>query len=86
MNQWVEVCVAIAVQQYIDHHSVNIIIQQWEAYNKYTIYIHCRKIYNLFVQALETGRKTSFSRLFRIECKLILYWMTMYVYCVYPAI
>jgi len=25
----------------------------------YTIYVHCRKIYNLFVQALETGRKAS---------------------------
>jgi outer membrane protease len=26
---------------------------------KYTIYVHCRKIYNLFVRALETGRKAS---------------------------
>ena len=25
----------------------------------YTIYVHCRKIYNLFVRALETGRKAS---------------------------
>ena len=25
----------------------------------YTIYVHCQKIYNLFVQALETGRKIS---------------------------
>ena len=28
-------------------------------WNKYTIYVHCWKIYNLFVQALETGRKVS---------------------------
>ena len=28
----------------------------------------------------------SFSSLFRRECKLILYWTTMYLYCVYPAI
>jgi len=41
MNQWVEVCVAIAVQQYIDHHSVNIIIQQWKTYNTYSM------IYNI---------------------------------------
>jgi hypothetical protein len=26
----------------------------------YTIYVHCWKIYNLFVQALETGRKASY--------------------------
>ena len=29
----------------------------------YTIYIHCWKIYNLFVQALETGRKASYIKL-----------------------
>ena len=40
----------------------------------YTIYVHCRKIYNLFAQAIETGRKAS-----------LLYLTTMYVYCVYPA-
>jgi hypothetical protein len=27
-----------------------------------------------------------FSRLFRSECKLIIYLTTTYVYCVYPAI
>jgi hypothetical protein len=43
---------------------------------------------NLFVRALETGRKASlcFSRLCRSECKLILYLTTMYIYCLYPAI
>jgi hypothetical protein len=37
-------------------------IELWENFGvttlKYTIYVHCRKIYNLFVRALETGRKT----------------------------
>jgi len=28
-------------------------------HNKYTIYVHCQKIYNLFVCTLETGRKAS---------------------------
>ena len=51
--------------------------------NIYTIYVHCRKIYNLFARALETDRRAS---LFRSECKLILYSTTMYIYCVYPAI
>jgi len=26
---------------------------------KYTIFVHCWKVYNLFVRALETGRKAS---------------------------
>ena len=30
----------------------------------YTIYLHCRRIYNLFVLALETGRKQTFSEIF----------------------
>ena len=34
----------------------------------YTIYVHCRKIYNLFVQALETGRKAS---LWRVQINFI---------------
>ena len=46
---------------------------------KYTIYVHCRKIENLFAQALETGKPVC-------KCKLILYLTIMYVYCVYPAI
>ena len=51
--------------------------------DKYTIYIHCWKIYNLFVWALETSRKASFSSLFRSVCKLILYFPTMYMYCIF---
>ena len=50
-----------------------------------TIYVHCPKIYNLFVWALETGGKTSCGQaflaslsVFRHECKLIWYWTTMY--------
>jgi hypothetical protein len=54
--------------------------------NIYTIYVHCRKIYNLFALALETDRRASFSSLFRSGWKLILYSTTMYVNCVYPAI
>ena len=34
----------------------------------YTIYVHCRKIYNLFVQALEIGKKAS---LWRVQINLI---------------
>ena len=30
----------------------------------YTIYVHCRKMYNLFVWALETGRKARLAELF----------------------
>jgi hypothetical protein len=37
------------------------------------LYICCRKIYNLFVRALETDRKARFSSLFHSEYKLILY-------------
>jgi hypothetical protein len=54
--------------------------------DRYAISVHRLKIYNLFARALETGRRTSFSSLFRSECKLILFLTTMYVYCVYPAI
>ena len=35
------------------------------------VYVHCRKISNLFICS---------------QCKLILYLTTMYIYCVYPAI
>ena len=52
----------------------------------YTMYVHCQIIYNLFLQALETGRKASFSSLIHSECKLILYLTTVYVYCIYLAI
>ena len=64
---------------YWQYHSV----KKTQSTNKYTIYVHCRKIYNLFVWALETGRKAS---LFRRECKLILYSTTMYVYCIYSSL
>lgn len=42
------------------------------------------EIHNLFERTLETGRKASYSSLFRSECKLILYLPTI-VYCVNPA-
>jgi hypothetical protein len=45
----------------------------------YIIYLHCRKIHNLFVPALETS-------LFNSEWEFILYLMTMYIYCVFLAI
>jgi hypothetical protein len=32
--------------------------------DKYTIYVHCRKIQNLLVRALETGRKRATDKLF----------------------
>ena len=55
----------------------------------YTIYVLCENI-NVFVRSLETGRKrgqlTIFSSLFRSECKLIVYVMTMHIYCVYPTL
>jgi hypothetical protein len=50
----------------------------------YTIYVLCENI-NVFVRPLETGRKrgqlTIFSSLFRSECKLIVYLMTMHILC-----
>jgi hypothetical protein len=49
---------------------------------KYIIYVHCRKILNLFVRVLETGRKAC---LVRNEYILILDLTTMYVDCVYPT-
>ena len=54
-------------------------------YNKYTIYIHCREIYNLFY-AGRTASIWRFSSLFRSEHILILYLTTLYLYCGYPAI
>ena len=39
--------------------------------NKYTISVHCRKIYNLFARALETGSKASFSSLLHSKYKLM---------------
>jgi hypothetical protein len=51
--------------------------------NSNSISADVTEIYNLFVQALETGRKAS---LFRSECKLILYSTTMYVYCIYSSL
>jgi len=44
--------------------------------------------FGIFKLFLETGRKGSlanFSSLFRNECKWIINFTTMYVYCVYPA-
>ena len=41
-----------------------------------TTYVHCRKIYNLFARALESGKKASLWRAFITcfaECKLILF-------------
>jgi hypothetical protein len=39
------------------HGSIANIICKFNS--KYTIYVHCQKIYNLFLRALETGRKDS---------------------------
>jgi hypothetical protein len=33
---------------------------------QYTIYVHCRKIYNLFVQAFDTGGKATLWRDFLV--------------------
>ena len=44
----------------------------------YTIYIQCRKIYNLFEPALKTGKKRAFG-----ECKLILYLKRQCMYSVF---
>jgi len=49
----------------------------------HTIHEHCRKIRNLFVQALETGRKASICRAFLSCFDASLYFPTMYVYLVY---
>ena len=57
-----------------------LIVPEEDIYNIRTLSEH------LFVQALETGRKTNFSSLFHSDCKFILYLTKMYVYCVYPAI
>jgi hypothetical protein len=57
----------------------------------HTIYVLCRKIYNLFVQALETCRIMNlwqaFLAYFTVSAnKFYVYWKcTLYVYCVYPA-
>ena len=52
-------------------------------------FIRIRTI-NIQYTYIDTGRQESlcraFSRLFRSECKLILYLTTMYVYCVYLVI
>jgi hypothetical protein len=53
-----------------------------EVINTYAIYVHCRKIYNLFVRALGTCRKSESLA----SANYFLYLPTMYVCCVYPAI
>ena len=41
-----------------DTDSVSLVVELFsELVNKDTKYIHCRKIYNLFVRTLETGKK-----------------------------
>jgi hypothetical protein len=39
---------------------------------QYTIYVHCRKIYNLFVQAFDTGGKATLWRNFLVYIVFIL--------------
>ena len=41
----------------------NILILPYKV-DKYTMHVHCRKIWNLFVQALETGSKMRFWQAF----------------------
>ena len=53
------------------------VLYKFTSTNEYTIYLHCRKIYNLFLRALETGRKAN---LWRVQVNFI------FVYYVYPAI
>jgi hypothetical protein len=45
-------------------HMYDVIKNSWANARKYTIYVHCQKIYNLFVQALEIGKKLAFCKLF----------------------
>jgi hypothetical protein len=47
--------------------------------DKYTIYVHCRKIYNLFVRTLETGRKTDLWRAF-LSCFAAETWVILIVF------
>jgi len=52
------------------------------------MYLHCWKIYNLFVRALETDRKEILWRavLFCFAASAnAFYIFRTYVYCVYPA-
>jgi hypothetical protein len=58
----------------------NIHIQYPYIVGKYQIYL------NELKKQVEKGAFDELSSLFRSECKLILYLLTMYVYCVYPAI
>ena len=62
------------------------LVQIWQVhiYNS----IHCRKISNLFVRALETGNAARLRVIypFHSEYKWIWYFSVMYVYCFYPAI
>ena len=50
----------------------------------YRQYTYIVEIYNLFVRALETGKKRVFFVLFCSEYKWIWYSPTMYIYCIYP--
>ena len=52
---------------------VKVCSNQWLLNVQYALYVHCRKIYNLFVQAFETGGKATL-------------WRDFPVLCVYPAI
>ena len=46
---------------------------------------HCKQVYMCFRNRWKSEPLASFSALFRSKCKWILYFPTMYVYCVYPT-
>ena len=55
-------------------------------YNMHTMSENIKFICTSFRNRQKIEPLTSFSSLFRSECKLFLYLTTMYVYCVYPGI
>ena len=57
----------------------------WFIYNIRTLSVNIKFICTSFRNRQNSEPLTSFSCLFRSEYKWILYLMTMYVYCVYPA-
>ena len=56
---------------------------------KFTIYVHCQKIYKCICTSSRNRQKSAhlviFSGMFCSECQLMLYLLTIYVYCVYLA-
>jgi hypothetical protein len=58
-----------------------------DVYCTYSIYVHCTKISNLCVQALETGRKvTLLFGYFAASANEFYFYGPMHVFYVYPEI